>query len=178
MALIVAALICGAITASAKIFKQITSDRKSFKDIDWIDVAIGFGEGFISTIIPGSNWFALACQSLASSVVKNGMEALFKGEEFTLNEIMLDALINFLIGGSSKLVAKGVSKLTTKITKKIFIKAPNYSQYQHYFRSKGLNYSRNEAVKQIYRQYELKNYTNEIVGYTVDRILDFVQGLL
>ena len=46
------------------------------------------------------------------------MEALFKGEEFTLNEIMLDALINFLIGGSSKLVAKGASKLTSKITKK------------------------------------------------------------
>ena len=106
------------------------------------------------------------------------MEALFKGEEFAASEIIIDAVKNFAIGRISKKIAKGASKLTSKITKKIFIKAPNYSQYQNYFRSKGLNYSRNEAVKQIYRQYELKNYTNEIVGYTVDRILDFVQGLL
>lgn len=74
-------------------------------------------------------------------------------------------------------ISYGVNKLTSKITDKLFIKAPNYSQYQHYFRSKGFNYTREEVYEQMYKHVRHMSWTNKIVDKTTNYLFDFAGEL-
>ena len=63
------------------------------------------------------------------------------------------------------------------MTNKLFIKAPNYSQYQHFFRSKGFNYTREEVYEQMYKDGGRMSLTNTIVDKTTGYLLDFAGEL-
>ena len=105
-----------------------------------------------------------------SSFVDNGLRAVFKDEEFEIVYVIQDTFVSFGTG----CLMKGISHFTEKITSKIFNKAPNYSQYQHYFRSKGHNYSRQEVYAQMQKHMRYENLANDIV----DSILDFASSIL
>ena len=69
---------------------------------------------------------------------------------------------------------KGLTKITSKATSKMFIKGKNYSQYQCYFRRHGYNFSRLEVYDMI------KAYTlyKEISDEVIDTTLDFLSSIM
>lgn len=168
--LLVMALIAGFLSAGANILSQIIFDDKSFDEIEWGRVGISFASGFASGLIPGSGVLSLIGQSAISSVLENGLLASAYGEEFTFREVIKDFGIQLGTG----LLLKGIGKVTSKVTKKIFIKASGYAQYQHYFRGKGLNYTREEVYKHMYKNINDMTFTNELVDKIFDFVFDFV----
>ena len=177
MPLLVIAIITSAISVGANIFTQMVFEDRAFSDIIWSEVIISGISGFLCGLIPGNNFLSLFGQSAISSLVENGIRTIWYGDEFSMKKVLRDTLTQVAIGTVSMGISYGANKLTTKITNKLFIKAPNYSQYQHYFRVKGLNYTREEVYEQMYRNIEHMTLTNSIVNFTFDTILDFVGEL-
>lgn len=98
------------------------------------------------------------------------MLAIAYGEEFSFGEVTKDFGIQLGTG----LLLKGIGKVTSKVTNKLFIKANGYAQYQHYFRGKGKNYTMDVVYKHMYRHVKGMKITNEIVDKLFDFGLDFV----
>lgn len=169
-ALILTALLCGVISAGADMAGQMFFEEKTFDEIDWGSVAISGTAGVCAGLIPGSGFLSLAGQAVVSSFVDNGLRAVFKDEEFEIVYVVQDSIVSFGTG----CLMKGISHFTEKITSKMFNKAPNYSQYQHYFRSKGHDYSRQEVYAQMRKHMHFENLANDIV----DSILDFASSIL
>lgn len=69
---------------------------------------------------------------------------------------------------------KGLAQLTSKLTSKIFNKAPSYSQYQHYYRSKGYDYSKQEIYGIINKHQTSKSATDNVIKYVLDFIFSFL----
>ena len=170
MPLLVIALIAGAISAGANVLSQVVFEDKSFSEIQWGKVGISFASGFLSGLIPGSGELSLIGQAAVSSVVENGLLAIAYGEEFSFGEVAKDFGIQLGTG----LLLKGIGKVTSKVTNKLFIKANGYAQYQHYFRGKGKNYTMDVVYKHMYRHVKGMIITNEIVDKLFDFGLDFV----
>ena len=91
-------------------------------------------------MIPGSGFATIVSQAFVSSLVENGLSAILLGDKFDFGMVVKTTMVSIGTGYA----IKGVTHLTSKLTSKIFHKAPNYSQYQHYYRSKGYDYSRQE----------------------------------
>jgi hypothetical protein len=94
-----------------------------------------------------------------------------------MGKVLKETIISVAIGTAGDVISSGVNKLTSKITNKLFIKAPNYSQYQHFFRSKGFNYTREEVYEQMYKNVERMSFTYTIVDKTTEYLLDFAGEL-
>ena len=80
-----------------------------------------------------------------------------------------NTVANFTTG----MVSLGLSKATSKVTEKVFNKADTYSRYQHYYRSKGKNYSQSEVYKKMYRNNKIKTIVDRSLDYTYS----FIQSL-
>ncbi len=145
-------------------------EQRTLETIDWRDVTISGISGFCSALIPGSGFVSLAGQAVASSFVENGLRAIWLGEDFEIAYVIQDSIVSLGTGYAMK----GISHLSQKFTSKIFNKAPNFSQYQHYFRSKGYDYSRQEVYQHI------KKYMNyqHVTDYVVDCFLEFTFSFL
>lgn len=164
-ALLLTALLAGALSAGANAFGQMAFDGKTLETLDWRKVAISGAAGFCAGLIPGTGFISIAGQAVVSSFVENGLRAIWLDEEFEIVYVIQDSIVSLATGYAMK----GISYLTSKLTSKIFHKAPNYSQYQHYFRQKGHDYSRQEVYKYMRRHMRYKGITDDIV----DSILDF-----
>lgn len=53
-------------------------------------------------------------------------------------------------------------------------KAPNYSQYQHYYRSKGYDYSRHEIYNIMRKHQTYKSISDDVIDYASDFLFSFV----
>lgn len=168
--LLVTALVCGVLSFGADVAGQMVFEQKTLDNIDWRSATISGISGFCAGLIPGSGFWSLTGQAVVSSLVDNGLRAIWMGEDFQINNVIMDSAI--LLG--TGYVMKGVSNLSQKLTSKIFCKAPNYSQYQHYFRSKGHNYSRQEVYTHMRKYMQLQNLADE----AVDSFLDFTSSFL
>ena len=164
-ALLLTALLAGALSAGANVLGQIVFDGKTLETLDWRKVAISGAAGFCAGLIPGTRFISIAGQAVVSSFVENGLSAIWLDEEFEIVYVIQDSIVSLATGYAMK----GISHLTSKLTSKIFHKAPNYSQYQHYFRQKGHDYSRQEVYKYMRRHMRYKGITDDIV----DSVLDF-----
>lgn len=109
-----------------------------------------------------------------SAFVENGLRSICYGDEFSMGKVLKETITSVAVGTAAMGISYGVNKLTSKITNKLFIKAPNYSQYQHYFRGKGFNYTSDEVYKQMYKHVKSMTITNEIVDKFFDFGLDFL----
>ena len=142
MALFFITLIAGGIAAGANIFSQRVFEDRALKDIVWSEVIISGVAGFAGGLVPGSTFLSLVGQSAMSALVENGLRLMWYGEDFSMGKVLKETIISVAIGAAGDVISSGANKLTSKITNKLFIKAPNYSQYQHYFRSKGFSKKR------------------------------------
>ncbi len=177
MPLLVIALIAGVISAGANVFTQMVFEDKAFGEIVWSEVIISGVAGFAGGLVPGSGFLSLVGQSVASALVDNGLRSIWYGDEFSIGKVFKEAVTSIFVGSVAMGVSYGVNKLTSKITNKLFIKAPNYSQYQHYFRGKGFNYTREEVYEQMYKNVRHMSWTNNIFNGTTEYFLDFVGEL-
>ena len=169
--LLIAAIITGAVSAAANAVGQVVFSDATWDTIDWRKVTIAGIAGFASGLIPGSGFAAITAQAAISSFVENGLSALWLGEEFDFREFATDALVSTAIG----FAINGVTHLTSKLTSKVFDKAPNYSQYQHYYRSNGNNYSR-QAIYNIMRQHQIyKSAANAVIKYLLEFLSSFLE---
>ena len=101
------------------------------------------------------------------------MFAIAYGEEFSFGEVAKDFGIQLTTG----LLLKGIGKVTSKVTNKLFIKANGYAQYQHYFRGKSKNYTMDVVYKRMYRHVKGMIITNEVVDKLFDFGLEFGSSL-
>ena len=83
----------------------------------------------------------------------------------------MQAVLKLLITGY---VIKGLTHMTFNLTSKIFNKAPNYSQYQHYYRIKGYDYSRHEIYEIMEKHGLYKSVTDDIIDYALDFLFSFL----
>ena len=155
----------GVLSAGANAAGQMFFDGKTLETMDWRKVAISGVAGFCAGLIPGSGFLSIAGQSVVSSFVEQGLNAVWLGEDFEIVYVVQDSIVSLATGYAMK----GISHQTSKVTSKIFHKAPNYSQYQHYFRQKGYDYSRQEVYKYMRRHMRYKGITDD----TIDSLLDF-----
>ena len=172
------ALIAGGIAAGANIFSQMVFEDRTFDEIVWSEVIISGVAGFVGGLVPGSSFLSLVGQSAMSALVENVIRSMWYGEDFSMGKVLKETIILVAIGTAGDVISSGVNKLTSKITNKLFIKAPNYSQYQHFFRTKGFNYTREEVYKQMYKNVGRMSLTNTIVDKTTEYLLDFAGELL
>ena len=164
-AILLTALVAGALSAGANVVGQMFFDSKTFDTLDWRKVAISGVAGFCAGLIPGTGFLSIAGQSVVSSFIENGLNAVWLGEDFEIVYVVQDSIVSLATGYAMK----GISHLTSKVTSKIFHKAPNYSQYQHYFRQKGHDYSRQEVYKYMRRHMRYKGIADD----TIDSLFDF-----
>ena len=169
IALLITALISGVIAVGANIFSQMVLEDKSFSEIVWSEVIISGLSGFVSGFVPGSGFLSLVGQSAVSAFVDSNLRSLIYGEEFSLEKVIFDAAVQIITGTVAMGISSGIDKLTSKITNKVFIKARNYSQYQHYYRGKGFDFTVDEVYKHMYRHVKLRDITNGLVHHTVEK---------
>ena len=155
------------VSATVNVLGQLIFDGKTFATIDWVKVGISAGSGALSAMIPGSGFLSIVAQSAVSAVVENGLNSLIYGDEFSATKILKETLLGMV----SSYAVKGVTHFTSKLTKKIFIKAPNYSQYQGYFRKQGFDYSMEEASAQMAKHWKSKNTWDSIIEKFVSGVL-------
>jgi RHS repeat-associated protein len=168
--LLIAAFITGAVSAAANAVGQVVFGDATWDTIDWRKVTIAGIAGFASGLIPGSGFATITAQAAISSFVENGLNALCLDEEFDFRKFATDTLSSIIIG----LAVNGVTHLTSKLTSKVFDKAPNFSQYQHYYRSNGNNYSR-QAIYNIMKQHRIyKSATNAFIEYSLEFLSSFL----
>ncbi len=164
LSLLVTAAICGAIAAGTEAVTQLViNNGESF---DWRKVAIAGISGFVVGLIPGSGFGTTIIQATASSLITNGLESIWLGEEFNIEKVIINAIGSAIISGLTSVVSRGTSKLTSKI----FNRAPNYSQYQHYYRSRGYDYSRQEIYKIMMKHSNQKTVTD----YALKNLYEFL----
>ena len=164
-AILLTALVAGALSAGANVVGQMFFDGKNFDTLDWRKVTISGVAGFFAGLIPGTGFLSIAGQSVVSSFIENGLNAVWLGEDFEIVYVVQESILSLATGYAMK----GISHLTSKVTSKIFHKAPNYSQYQHYFRQKDYDYSRQEVKKYMERHLKLKGITDGVL----DSLFDF-----
>ena len=140
LTLLIVAVISGLVSAGANALGQVIFDGATWGTIEWERVAIAGISGFVAGLIPGSGFATIVGQAVVSSLVENGLSAIWLGDEFDIEMTIKDALVSIVTGYA----IEGLTHMTSKLTSKIFNKAPNYSQYQHYYRTKGYDYSRHE----------------------------------
>ena len=177
MALFFIALIAGGIAAGANMFSQMVFEDRAFNEIVWSEVIISGFAGFVGGFVPGSSFLSLVGQSAMSALVENGLRSMWYGEDFSMCKVLKETIISVTIGTAGDVISSGVNKLTSKITNKLFIKAQNYSQYQHFLRSKGFNYTREEVYEQMYKNVGRMSLINTIVDKTTGYLLDFAAEL-
>ena len=168
--LLISALLCGVISAGANALGQVVFDDATFKTIQWERVAIAGLSGFASGLIPGSGLATLAVQSIVSSFVEHGLSYIWLGDDFNLFMVAKDAATSFAIG----YVFKGLTKTTSKITSKVFIKGENYSQYQHHYRSKGYDFS----MKKVYKKMRIQSGGKRVIDKSIEVFSDFSSSFL
>ena len=168
-ALILTALLCGVLSAGANVAGQMVFEQKTLKTIEWEGVAIAGISGFCAGLIPGSGFVSIMGQAVVSSFVENGLRAIWLGEEYKVAYVIQDSIVSIGTGYA----LKGISHLSQKLTSKIFNKAPNYSQYQHYFRSKGHDYSRLEVYEHMGKHMRYEKLTNNIIDSFWDFTFSF-----
>lgn len=174
MPLLVIALIAGVIAAGANVFSQMVFEDKEFNEIVWSDVIISGVAGFAWGLAPWSGFLSLVGQSAMSAFVENGLCSICYGDEFSMGKVLKKTITSVAVGTAAMRISYGVNKLTSKITNKLFIKAQNYSQYQHYYRGKGFNYIREEVYEQMYKNVRRMSSSNTMVDKTIEYILDFI----
>ncbi len=168
-AILLTALVVGAASAGANVVGQVVFDGRTLETLNWTDVGISFAAGFAAGLVPGSGVLSMAGQAIISSAVSNGLNALvYEDQSFNLGQVFTDALVQFGAG----YILKGMSSLTSKITSKIFIKGNNYSQFQHYYRTKGYNYSRIKAAARMSIAINHKWYADQIIEYIFGFVWD------
>ena len=160
LALLTVALVSGLVSAGANAFGQVIFDET----FELEKVVIAGIAGFIAGLIPGSGFATIVSQAFVSSLVENGLSAIWLGDEFDFGMVVKNTIVSIGTGYA----IKGVTHWTSKLTSKIFHKAPNYSQYQHYYRSKGYDYSRQEIYDIIKKHQKSKSVTDDVIEHASD----------
>ena len=168
--LLITAAISSVVAAGTNALGQVVFDGATWSSIDWRKVTISGISGFASGLIPGSGFASIAAQAIVASFVENGINAIWLGEEFDLGVVVKDTIVSI---GTSYAI-KGLTHLTSKLTSKIFNKAPNYSQYQHYYRSKGYDYSRQTIYDIIKKHQTGKSVTDSVIENAFDFLFSFL----
>ena len=165
-----AAVISGAIFAGTNALGQVVFDGATLNSIDWRKVTISGISGFVSGLISGSGFVSIATQAIVTSFVENGLATVWLGEDLDFGVVAKD-IISYI--GTSYLI-KTSTHFTSKITSKIFHKASNYSQYQHHYRKKGYNYSRQEIYRIMENHQIAKEITDGAIRYTLEPLFSFL----
>ena len=165
-----AAALTGVLAAGANALGQVVFDGKTFQTMEWGKVATSGIAGFCAGLIPGTGFVSIAGQAVVSSFVEHGLNAIFLDEEFEIVYVVKDSITSILTGYA----IKGLSNLTAKATSKLFHKAPNYSQYQHYFRQAGHNYSRQEVYEHMRRHMRYKGIADTVIESLLDLLFSFL----
>ena len=160
MVLLLTALTCGIVAAGSNAIGQVVFDGKNINTMEWDRVAIAGASGFLAGLIPGNGFLSIVAQSVVSSITEEGLSTLILGDEFNIMEVAQNIAISSLLG----LATNGLAKTTSKATSKIFIKGKNYSQYQHYFRKHGYNFTRLEVYDMIEKYAFGKELSDEIIN--------------
>ena len=168
--LLLAFIIGGTIAAGANVLSQVVFENKSLSEVQWGKVGISFLSAGFSSLIPGAGFLSIVGQSLVSSLIDSGLNSLFYNENFSIKNIVVNTITQIIAG----YILKGISKLTEKITSKIFIKGINYSQYQHYFRTLGFDYSRIQVYKQMHKHIRLRSIVIGTIDYITDFMMEFI----
>ena len=168
--ILLTAFTCGLIAASTNAIGQVVFDGATLGTMEWERVVIAGASGFLAGLIPGTGFASLAAQALVSSVVDNGISAIWLGDNFSIFNVIKDASITFFAGAA----IKGLTHLTSKFTSNQFIKGGNYSQFQRYFRQQGLNLSRSEAHRMMNQYIFYKEASDEVIKTSLDFLLSFV----
>ncbi len=163
------AIISGIVSAGANALGQVVFGGATWETIQWGKVVIAGISGFVAGLIPGSGFATIAAQAVVSSLVENGLSAVVFGDEFNFRTVVKDIMLSITIGYA----IKGLTHLTSKMTTKIFQKAPNYSQYQYYYRSKGYDYSMQEVYDIIKKHQTNKLVTDEVIKSALEFLLSF-----
>ena len=164
------ALVSGLVSAGADAFGQMIFGGKALWEIDFGKIAIAGASGFVAGLIPGSGFASVAGRAIVSSGAENGLRAAFMGETFDIDSVVIKAVVSLV----AEYAIKGISKYTQKFTSKRFHKAPNYSQYQHYFRKQGFNYSREDVYIHMNRHMNYKAYADGIINGFLDFTFSFL----
>ena len=164
-----AAALTGLLAAGANALGQVVFGGKTFQTMEWGKVTTSGVAGFLAGLIPGTGFVTIAGQAIVSSFVEHGLNAIFLDEEFEIVYVVKDSITSILTGYAMK----GLSKLTGKATSKIFHKAPNYSQYQHYFRQNGHNYSVQEVYVHMRRHMLYKGIADTAIETLLDLLFSF-----
>ena len=159
----------GLLAAGANALGQVVFGGKTFQTMEWGKVTTSGVAGFLAGLIPGTGFVTIAGQAIVSSFVEHGLNAIFLDEEFEIVYVVKDSITSILTGYAMK----GLSKLTGKATSKIFHKAPNYSQYQHYFRQNGHNYSVQEVYVHMRRHMLYKGIADTAIETLLDLLFSF-----
>ena len=168
--LLLTALLVGGLSAGANALGQMVFDGKTIETLDWKNITISGVSGFCAGLVPGTGFFSIAGQSVISSLVENGLRAAWLGEKFEIVYVVQDSIVSLATG----YVIKGLSHLSAKLTSKLLNKAPNYSQYQHFFRQRGRDYSHKEVYKFMQRHMVYKDVIDEIVNSFLDFAFSFL----
>ena len=163
------AFVSGLISAGANLLGQIIFNDATWDTIQWEKVASAGISGFVSGLIPGSSFASIAGRAFASSLVENGLNAIWLGDKFNMGTVVKDAVVSIV----TSCVINGLTSMTSKLTSKMFLKAPNYSQYQHYYRKLGYDYTRQEIYKIMGKHGFYKRGADEIINKLFDFAFSF-----
>ena len=168
--LLLTALTCGLIAAGSNAIGQVVFNGATWETMEWERVVIAGASGFLAGLIPGTGFASLAAQATVASLSERGLSAFILKDEFNLFDVVGDVALSLFAGYT----IKGLTKIASKATSKMFIKGKNYSQYQCYFRRQGYNFSRLEVYDMI------KAYTlyKEISDEVIDTTLDFLSSIM
>ena len=164
------ATLSGVIAFVADALGQVVFDGATWSTIDWRQAGISGISAFVSNLIPGSGFASRAAQAVVSSFVENGLNAIFLGKEFDLGLVARDIIVSIV----SDYTVEGLTLFTSKLTSKIINVAPTYSQYQHYYRNKGHNYSRQE----MYAIMKKHRTVRSIIDKSIEKSFDFLFSFL
>ena len=165
-AYILRALGKGALAALSNAIAQLVFDKEiNFKKV----LIVGVSE-FGASLIPGSKQFSIIAGAVVSSWVENKLKALWLGEEYRPENVVKDIVISLF----AEFVFTEVTNYTSKLTKKIFDKAPNYSQYQHYYRQRGFDYSQDEIYAIMRKHIEYIEVADKMIENTLSFLLSFL----
>ena len=176
--ILISATISMGVSVASNVFSQMVFKGKSFKELDWADIGISAASGFISGLIPGSGFMSLVGQAGSSSFVENVLRSIVYGEEFSIVKVLKETVTQVVLGMVTNAITDAISNAASKIIQKKFIKAPNYSQYQHYFRNKGLDLSVDDVYKKMYADIKHMDIANTLVDETSGALFDFLTGLI
>ena len=167
---LITALTCGLIAAGTNAIGQVVFNGATLETIEWERVAIAGVSGFLAGLIPGTGFASLAAQATISSLTEHGLSTLILKDEFNIFDVGRDVVSSLLVGYT----IKGLTKVTSKLTSKMFIKGKNYSQFQCYFRRQGFNFSRLEVYSMIERYTFYKEVADEVIKTSLDFFFSFV----